>query len=145
MSRRRPFSAGQDFYGADVGGASGDHDANIAASPIASAQAINTTFSGVIGGGFAGYNYQINQFLVGVQGDIQGLGVSGTTFSPPTDLTSRLQGDWLGAINGVSASLSIVPCSMRSAAPPSPMVQPPLLLGQLCRPSWAIAGRGDPP
>jgi outer membrane immunogenic protein len=88
------------YIGADVGGAWGDHDANIAASPIAAAQAINTTFSGVIGGGFAGYNYQINQFLIGVQGDIQGLGVSGSTFSSPTDSTSRVQGDWLGAING---------------------------------------------
>ena len=88
------------YVGADVGGAWGVHDANIAASPIAAAQAINTGLSGVIGGGFAGYNDQINQFVIGVQGDIQGLGTSGTTFSSPTDTTSRVQGDWLGAING---------------------------------------------
>ena len=88
------------YVGADIGGAWADHDVNIAASPIAAAQAINTRLSGVIGGGLAGYNYQINQFVIGVQGDIQGLGLSTSTFSAPTDLTSKVQGDWLGAING---------------------------------------------
>lgn len=88
------------YIGADAGGAWGEHPVNIAASPIASAQAINSTFNGVIGGGFAGYNYQINQFVIGIQGDIQGFGISGSTFSPPTDTTSRIHGDWLGAING---------------------------------------------
>ncbi len=88
------------YVGANVGGAWGDHNANIAASPIAAAQAINTRLSGVIGGGFAGYNYQINQFVIGVQGDFQGLGASGSTFSSSTDTTSRVQGDWLGAVNG---------------------------------------------
>ena len=89
------------YVGADVGGAWGDHDANIAASPIAAAQAINTRLSGVIGGGFAGYNYQINQFVIGVQGDIQDSGgVSGTTYSPSTDTTSKVKGDWTAAING---------------------------------------------
>lgn len=88
------------FVGADAGGAWGDHDATIAASPIAAAQAINTRLSGVIGGGFAGYNYQINQFVIGVQGDIQGLGSSGSTFSATTDTTLRVESDWIGAING---------------------------------------------
>ena len=88
------------YIGADIGGAWGDHDVTIAASPIAPARAINTSFSGVIGGGFAGYNYQINQFVIGVQGDIQGLGLSGSTFSPAADVTARVQGDWSGAING---------------------------------------------
>jgi outer membrane immunogenic protein len=88
------------YVGADVGGGWDDHDVSIAASPIASAQAINTRLSGVIGGGFAGYNYQINQFVIGVQGDFQDFGVSGSTFSAPTDTTSKVQGDWVGAING---------------------------------------------
>ncbi len=96
-----PFFNWTGFYaGADVGGAWSDHDATIVASPLAPAQAINTQLSGVAGGGFAGYNYQINQFVIGVQGDIQGLGVSGTTFSASTDTTSKVQGDWVGAING---------------------------------------------
>jgi outer membrane immunogenic protein len=88
------------YIGADIGGGWGEHPVSVAASPIAPAQTINTHFSGVTGGGFAGYNYQINQFVLGVQGDIQGLGVSGSTFSPATDSTLRVQGDWSGAING---------------------------------------------
>jgi outer membrane immunogenic protein len=34
--------------------------------------------SGIIGGGFAGYNYQINQFIVGIEADWQGAGLSGS-------------------------------------------------------------------
>lgn len=34
--------------------------------------------SGMIGGGFVGYNYQINQFVVGVEADWQGANLSGS-------------------------------------------------------------------
>src|SRR5450631_530093 len=41
----------------------------------------NFTPNGIVGGAHAGYNYQINQFVAGIEGDIEGTGIS-RTFSP---------------------------------------------------------------
>jgi outer membrane immunogenic protein len=61
------------YLGADVGGIWGQgkfqNTNNVTRT---------TSPSSVIGGGYAGYNYQINQFVLGVQGEIDGTGVSGT-------------------------------------------------------------------
>lgn len=34
---------------------------------------VNATPSGVVGGGHVGYNYQLNQFVIGLEGDVEGL------------------------------------------------------------------------
>jgi outer membrane immunogenic protein len=41
----------------------------------------NFTPNGVVGGGHIGYNLQLNQFVAGIEGDIEGTGIS-RTFSP---------------------------------------------------------------
>jgi outer membrane immunogenic protein len=41
----------------------------------------NFTPNGVVGGGHAGYNLQLNQFVVGLEGDIEGSGID-RSFSP---------------------------------------------------------------
>ena len=88
------------YVGADVGGGWAENVAAVAATPISPAGTVRTQLSGVVGGGFVGYNYQINQFVIGVQGDIQGSGLSGTVHSPLFDVTERVQDDYLAAING---------------------------------------------
>lgn len=41
----------------------------------------NYTPNGVVGGGHVGYNFQVNQFVAGLEGDVEGTGIS-RTFSP---------------------------------------------------------------
>lgn len=43
--------------------------------------ATDFTPNGVVGGGHIGYNLQLNQFVAGIEGDIEGTGIS-RTFSP---------------------------------------------------------------
>jgi outer membrane immunogenic protein len=39
---------------------------------------------GIVGGAHAGYNYQINQFVLGLEGDIDGTGISRSVVDPTT-------------------------------------------------------------
>ena len=61
---------------------------------------VNPSFTGIVGGGFVGYNYQINQFVIGVQGDIQGAGLQGNGYNVLTDLNTDVTQNWFGAVNG---------------------------------------------
>ncbi len=64
--------------------------------------------SGFMGGGYLGYNYQLNQnFVVGLEGDFQGATNSQSATWAPTpvlyplaSVTAKSSLDWLGAING---------------------------------------------
>ena len=64
--------------------------------------------SGFMGGGYLGYNYQVNQnFVVGLEGDFQGTTNSQSATWAPTpvlyplaSVTAKSSLDWLGAING---------------------------------------------
>jgi outer membrane immunogenic protein len=42
----------------------------------------SSTASGVVGGAHIGYNYQINQFVVGLEGDVSGTSISKSVFAP---------------------------------------------------------------
>ena len=61
-----------------------------------------------MGGGYLGYNYQLNQnFVVGLEGDFQGTTNSQSATWAPTpvlyplaSVTAKSSLDWLGAING---------------------------------------------
>jgi outer membrane immunogenic protein len=77
------------YIGADLGGVWADGRYTFPAS---------TTLSGdsVLGGGFIGYNRQYNNFVLGLEGDIQGLGVDKRGFGG----VLRFQQNLLGAING---------------------------------------------
>jgi outer membrane immunogenic protein len=68
-------------------------------------RSLNT--SGFMGGGYLGYNYQVNQnFVLGVEGDFQGTtnGKSVTSYESAGMMsgtwTARANMGWLGAING---------------------------------------------
>ena len=70
--------------------------------------------SGVIGGGQVGYNWQVNQFVLGVEADAQGTGLNGSsasatrTFGPPLILATVNQTvtvdfgriDWMASFRG---------------------------------------------
>ncbi len=79
------------YVGADIGGGFGNGKLNWAAGSE------SLSPSGVIGGGFVGYNYQINQFVLGLQGDFQGAGISGNARTP---LFFSGRQDYLAAFNG---------------------------------------------
>ena len=62
------------YVGAEFGGQWGKNTGSIVdnstANTLFSTGSYNT--SGVVGGGLVGYNYQINQFVLGVEGDLTG-------------------------------------------------------------------------
>lgn len=82
------------YIGADIGGGWATvRDNNVDGN-------FNNSPAGVIGGGHIGYNYQINQFVVGLQGDFLGSGISASKYFPLTDVTVKNSQDWLASING---------------------------------------------
>ena len=59
--------------------------------------------SGVIGGGHVGYNYQINQWVLGLEGSVDGTSLSNTTaafFPDGTTMTAQSRADIQGSIRG---------------------------------------------
>ncbi len=95
------------YVGADIGGAFGSTSLNDAISGWTSR---STNTSGVMGGGYVGYNYQINNFVLGIEGDFQGTSNSqSNTFLAPVSIGTITAGDtmqqrsalnWLASING---------------------------------------------
>jgi outer membrane immunogenic protein len=86
------------YVGGDFGGSFGS-------TSIASATTGWTSRSvnpaGVMGGAYAGYNYQVTpNFVVGVEGDFQGNSSSADFYYPTFDVTPRVQQNWLAALNG---------------------------------------------
>jgi len=90
------------YIGADVGGA---WARDVVSPTIADggtfprSNTLNT--SGVLGGGTAGFNYQLGTFLVGVEGDIGYMGIGGSKAdalggTEVDNLSSRLYGDATG-------------------------------------------------
>jgi outer membrane immunogenic protein len=65
-----PFSWTGFYLGANIGGAWGQRDVTDVTRVLAFTQSSNGRF---IGGGQVGFNYQVNNFVVGVEGDIDGL------------------------------------------------------------------------
>ena len=61
------------------------------------------TPSGVIGGANVGYNYQINQWVLGLEGSVDGTSLSNTAvvaFPDGTSLTAHTKADIQGSIRG---------------------------------------------
>jgi outer membrane immunogenic protein len=59
--------------------------------------------SGVIGGAHVGYNYQFNQFVVGLEGSVDGTSLSNTAaafFPDGTTITAQSRADIQGSIRG---------------------------------------------
>jgi outer membrane immunogenic protein len=67
------------------------------------ALSVSDTASGVVGGVHAGYNFQVNQFVYGIEGDFEGNSTDhtflvGFPFSADTSATQKLR--WQGSLRG---------------------------------------------
>jgi outer membrane immunogenic protein len=83
----------------------GDFGGSFASTSIASATpgwaSRRVHPSGVMGGAFAGYNYQVSpNFVLGVEGDFQGTSSSASFYYPAFDVTPRVQQNWVASLNG---------------------------------------------
>src|SRR6185295_90023 len=83
----------------------GDFGGSLASTSVASATPGWASRSlhpaGVMGGAYAGYNYQVSpNFVLGVEGDFQGNSSSANFYYPTFDVTPRIQQNWLAALNG---------------------------------------------
>jgi outer membrane immunogenic protein len=67
------------YIGGDIGYAWGSDRVSTAGVDFASASP-----QGIVGGGHIGYNYQISQFVVGLEGDVQGTNFQNSVLSPFT-------------------------------------------------------------
>jgi outer membrane immunogenic protein len=90
------------WTGAYVGG---DFGGSFASTSIASATPGWATRSvnpaGVMGGAYAGYNYQVSpNFVIGLEGDFQGNHSSASFFYPTFDVSPSVQQNWLASLNG---------------------------------------------
>ncbi len=90
------------YVGADIGGAFSSTSLNNTFTGMNS-HSLDT--SGVMGGGYVGYNYQLNQnFVLGLEGDFQGTSASQSSSwldpSVGVAFTERNSLDWLASING---------------------------------------------
>jgi outer membrane immunogenic protein len=93
------------YVGADIGGAFGQTNLH---SDWSGWNSHSLDTSGVLGGGYVGYNYQINQnFVIGVEGDFQGTGaekswswVGSNVLGDANVYTTKTSLDWMASING---------------------------------------------
>jgi outer membrane immunogenic protein len=91
------------YVGADVGGAFASTSLN---NTFTGWNSHSLDTSGVMGGGYVGYNYQLNQnFVIGVEGDFQGTSTSQSSSFTEANLsnaffTQKTSLDWLASING---------------------------------------------
>jgi outer membrane immunogenic protein len=95
------------YIGGEVGGGWSRETTTVSSLPAAGfpvGTVLNpANLSGVLGGGYAGYNYQINQFVLGIDGNYDGAGLTGssTDISPTGNvLTHNEKMKWDAAITG---------------------------------------------
>jgi outer membrane immunogenic protein len=94
------------YLGGHVGAGWGTDEASVNSVPggalgpvIAGLPLAQTSRSGFLGGGQAGYNWQTGWFVFGVQGDIAGMDVKGT--APCLGVVScTSKSNWLGTVTG---------------------------------------------
>lgn len=93
-----PFTWTGAYVGGDFGG-------SFASTSIASnttgwaSQRLNP--AGVMGGVYAGYNYQVSpNFVLGVEGDFQGNTSSANHYFPAFDVTTSVEQNWVASLNG---------------------------------------------
>jgi outer membrane immunogenic protein len=91
------------YVGADIGGAwtnlsNNDYWNWGYAVPYWSHNGSNN--SGVFGGGHIGANYQINQFVIGVEGSFAGTSLSNNHYDAYTDTTLHSNTNWIASVDG---------------------------------------------
>lgn len=94
-----PYSWTGFYVGAQVGGAWNDSRWSPTTPP--GFDPFNTNGSGAVYGGQIGYNYQINQFVIGIEGDFAGSAVKGDSQCPATPGSNcQTKQDYLGSVRG---------------------------------------------
>jgi outer membrane immunogenic protein len=93
------FSWNGFYIGANIGGAwtNGSITDNFTGADLGFSN------SGFIGGGQAGFNWQINNFVFGIEGDIDGADISHTSSAIGTPigvLQGRTSTDWIATLTG---------------------------------------------
>lgn len=95
-----PLFSWSGFYiGANIGGAW----SNSTVTDVATGATFNTDNNGFIGGGQVGFNYQINNFVFGVEGDIDATSLSKTGPGVVTaigTLQASASTDWVATLAG---------------------------------------------
>ena len=93
-----PFSWTGVYVGGDFGGS---FASNSIASDTPGWTSRNLNPAGVMGGGYAGYNYQVSpNFVLGLEGDFQGNHSSASFYYPTFDVSPSVQQNWLASLNG---------------------------------------------
>ena len=94
------------YVGAQVGYAWGTSNINVT-DGFGDFVSFHSSNSGVIGGGHVGYNLQFNQFVVGLEGDVDGTSLSKSISGSPfiedlgsVPVTATAQVDIMGSIRG---------------------------------------------
>ena len=86
------------YFGGDFGGSFGSTSIASATTGWAS-RSVNP--AGVMGGVYAGYNYQVSpNFVIGLEGDFQGNHSSASFYYPTFDVSPSVQQNWLASLNG---------------------------------------------
>ncbi|WP_294541444.1 outer membrane protein [uncultured Rhodoblastus sp.] len=100
-----PIYSWTGFYaGVDIGGSWGN--ANLWVPGTIYTFSHNATNNGVIGGGFIGYNYQVNNFVFGLQGEFDGTGTGNSRYTAPAlglfnyVYQSSFNQNWIASIDG---------------------------------------------
>jgi outer membrane immunogenic protein len=93
-----PYSWTGFYIGGDFGGSFASATLT-SATPGWPSRSVNA--SGVMGGGYVGYNYQLSpNFVLGVEGDMQGDSSSVNSFYPAFDVTPSFEQNWVASLNG---------------------------------------------
>ena len=85
------------YFGGQVGGGWGNYDYIFSSG---SGTNVGSDLSGVIGGVLAGYNWEVGRFVLGVEGDISGASLSGTSSCVNATYACNASVDWLGTVRG---------------------------------------------
>jgi outer membrane immunogenic protein len=98
-----PYSWTGFYIGGQLGGAWNESDWSRPAGSTFNTAAYGDPGSGFLYGGQAGYNYQINQFVLGVEGDIAGSTIKAdttciATTGPIAGATCQTKQDWLASV-----------------------------------------------
>ena len=86
------------YVGVQIGYAFGNNHVTVTDFPFPQFDSVSGSPSGAIGGAHIGYNLQIAQWVVGLEGTVDGTGMNGTLVAPNNVLTTQTRSDVQGSI-----------------------------------------------
>jgi outer membrane immunogenic protein len=92
-----PFFSWSGLYvGAHIGGGWGDNDWSVVGTGVTASHDV----SGFLGGGQIGFNYQINQWVFGIEGDMSWADLSGDGLCSTTAFRCHSDVNWIATLTG---------------------------------------------